>query len=110
MGTETSRWLTLIIVGLLTFAIRATLIFVAQRVKMPAEFERALRFVPAAALTAIWVPEVLMPKGTLDFSPGNLRLLAGLVAVGVAWRTKNILLTIGIGMAALLILQFVMGH
>jgi branched-subunit amino acid transport protein len=63
--------------------------------------------VPVAALTAIWVPEVLTPGGKLDLSLGNARLLAGALAVVVAWRTKNILLTIVIGMAGLLLLQWV---
>ena len=33
------------------------------------------------------------------------RLLAGVLAVVVAWRTKNVLLTIGVGMAALWVLM-----
>ncbi len=46
-----------------------------------------------------------MPGGTLNVSPGNPRLLAGALAVVIAWRTKNALLTILSGMAALWILQ-----
>ncbi|MGH2374135.1 MAG: AzlD domain-containing protein [bacterium] len=33
------------------------------------------------------------------------RLIAGVLAAGVAWRTKNVFLTIGVGMALLWILQ-----
>jgi branched-subunit amino acid transport protein len=65
--------------------------------------------VPPAALTAIILPEMLTPGGTIDISFGNLRLIAGLLAIIVAWRTKNILLTILIGMVALLILQTLAG-
>jgi branched-subunit amino acid transport protein len=36
----------------------------------------------------------------------GLPLLAGMLATGVAWRTRNLLLTIIMGMAALWILQF----
>jgi branched-subunit amino acid transport protein len=61
--------------------------------------------VPPAALTAIILPELLTPGGTLDISLNNHRLIAGLLAIIVAWRTKNIFLTIIIGMAALLIMQ-----
>ena len=62
-------------------------------------------FVPVAALTAIFAPELLTPKGSLDASLGNARLLAGVLAIAAAWRTKNVLLTIAVGMAGLLILQ-----
>jgi branched-subunit amino acid transport protein len=109
MGTETILWLSLIVIGLLTFGTRLVFIALADRMKMPAWVERGLRFVPVAALTAILVPEVLKPEGNLYLSLGNARLLAGVLAVLVAWRTKNVLLTIGVGMAALLILQAVFG-
>jgi len=33
-------------------------------------------------------------------------LLAGLVAVLVAWRTRNVLLTVGVGMGVLWVLQW----
>jgi branched-subunit amino acid transport protein len=57
-------------------------------------------------LTAIIVPELVLRGGTLNLAPSNLRLVAGLLAIFVAWRSRNALLTIGIGMAALWILQF----
>ncbi len=110
MGTETTLWLTLVVVGLLTFGTRLSFIALAGRVEMPEWFRRTLRFVPVAALTAILTPELVQPKGHLDISLGNLRLLAGALAIVVAWRTKNVFLTIGVGMAALLILQVVIGQ
>ena len=58
-------------------------------------------------LSAIIFPELLLPQGRLDLSPGNLRLIAGLLAALAAWRTKNVLVTIVVGMAALLVLQAV---
>ncbi len=62
---------------------------------------------PPAVLSAIIFPELLRPGGTFDLSFGNVRLLAGVLAAGVAWRTKNVLLTIGVGMVALWVLQVV---
>jgi branched-subunit amino acid transport protein len=56
-------------------------------------------------LSAIIFPELLMPGGTLDISWGNLRLFAGLAAALVAWRTRNVLLTIAVGMGVLYLLQ-----
>jgi branched-subunit amino acid transport protein len=105
MGAETTLWISLVIIGLLTFGLRFVFIALAERLKMPDWFERGLRFVPIAALTAILVPEILKPDGQLNLSPANPRLLAGLVAVLVAWRSKNVLLTIATGMVNLLVLQ-----
>ena len=69
---------------------------------------QALRFVPPAVLTAIIFPELLMPSGQLDLSLGNARLFAGAAAVLVAWRTRNAVLTIVIGMLVLWVLQWVL--
>jgi branched-subunit amino acid transport protein len=41
---------------------------------------RALPFVPAAVLTAVWAPELLLQKGVLYLSLQNERLLAGIAA------------------------------
>jgi len=100
-------WLLLIGMGLVTYAIRLSLIVLIGRVDVPPIIQRALRFVPPAVLSAIIFPELLRPGGTLDLSFGNVRLLAGVLAAGVAWRTKNVLLTIAVGMAALWVLQVV---
>ena len=69
---------------------------------------RGLRFVPPAVLSAIILPELVQPAGQLNLSLGNVRLLAGLLAMLVAWRTRNVLLTVGAGMVGLWILQSVL--
>ncbi len=103
-------WWLLIGMGVVTYAIRLSLIVLIGRVDVPPIIQRALRFVPPAVLSAIILPELLRPGGTLDLSFGNVRLLAGVLAAGVAWRTKNVLLTIGVGMVALWVLQVVIPH
>ena len=97
-------WLTLLLVGLGTYTTRLSFILLFGRREIPAVVRRALRFVPPAVLTAIIFPELLLPGGEFDLSLGNERLLAGLVAALIAWRSKNILLTIVAGMAILLLL------
>ncbi|HEX7974638.1 MAG TPA: AzlD domain-containing protein [Anaerolineales bacterium] len=101
-------WLIFIAAGLITYLIRLSFIYLFGRMKMPPLLERALRYVPPAVLTAIILPELVLHSGRLDLSLTNVRLLAGLLAALVAWRTKNILLTLAAGMAALWILQFVL--
>jgi branched-subunit amino acid transport protein len=102
-------WLTIILAGILTYAIRLSFIVLQDRIKMPDLIQRALRFVPPAVFTAVFLPELLLSDGSLNFSLGNARLLAGLLAILVAWRTKNTMLTILVGMLALWILQLLVG-
>jgi len=98
-------WLAIIGMGIITYALRLGPIVMLERIEVGGTARRALRFVPTAVLSAIIFPELFMPGGTLDISLGNERLLAGLLAAVVAWRTKNVLWTIVVGMAALWILQ-----
>ena len=100
--------LTFIIIGLLTYAIRLSFILFFSRMDIPSLLQRAFRFVPVAVLSAIIIPALFLPKGVLALSLTNARLLAGIIAIGVAWKTKNVLLTLVIGMGALYVLQFVM--
>jgi branched-subunit amino acid transport protein len=100
-------WLVLILGGLITYAIRLSFIVLLERWQMPDIMQRGLRFVPPAVLSAIIFPELLMQEGEIAIGLGNLRLLAGLLAVLAAWKTRNALLTVGVGMAALLLLQAV---
>ncbi len=103
-------WLIILGMGLVTFGIRLVPIVLLGRFEIPLLMQQALRFVPPAVLTAIIVPELLYRNNQLDVSVTNARLLAGLIAIVVAWRTKNALITIGVGMAALWVLQYLMGH
>ncbi len=96
-----SLWLIMLAVGALTFAIRLSFILLWGQIEVPGWLQRALRFVPPAVLTAIIFPELLMPAGVVDVSFSNTRLVAGLLAAIVVWRTRNIVLTILVGMGVL---------
>lgn len=100
-------WLVFLLGGLLTFGMRFIFIYLLGRFEVPEMMRRALRFVPPAVLSAIVVPELLIRSGQIDVSWMNFRLLAGVAAVLVAWKTKNTLVTILGGMAVLLLLEFI---
>lgn len=97
--------LSILGMGAITYAIRVSLFLLPERVALPPWLMRALRYVPAAVLSAIILPELLLPGGVLDLSLGNERLLAGLAAIVIAWRTRNVLLTVAAGMVVLWLLQ-----
>ena len=98
-------WLIMVIGGLITFGMRFSLIFLFGKFEIPETMRKALHYVPPAVLSAIIFPELLYQSNQLDFSFGNTRLLAGIVAILVAWYTKNTLITILAGMLALFLLK-----
>ena len=101
-------WGILLAAGLLTYLTRLSFIWLFERWSVPPLLQRALRFVPPSVLSVIVFQELLMRDGRLALGLQNTRLLAGLLAVLVAWRTRNVLLTIGVGMAALLALNAIL--
>ena len=104
-----SLWLLFVAIGLGTFLLRFLFIYLFGKIAMPNWLGRALRFVPAAALAALVFPALTHPSGYLDLSLHNLRLLAGLGGAIVAWKTRNVLLTILVGMVLLWILEMAFG-
>jgi branched-subunit amino acid transport protein len=100
-------WLIFLAAGLLTYAMRLSFILLWGKLDVPVWLQRALRFVPPAVLTAIFFPELFMPGEVLDLTPGNARLIAGTLAALVAWRTRNVVLTILVGMGVLLLIQYI---
>ncbi|HZT99111.1 MAG TPA: AzlD domain-containing protein [Ktedonobacteraceae bacterium] len=98
-------WLTFLCIGVITYAIRLSFILLFEKMVIPSFLMRALRFVPLAVLSAIILPALFLDGSRLDLSLGNARLLAGSIAAVVAWRTKNALLTIVVGMVGLWVLH-----
>lgn len=96
--------------AVVTFLIRYPMLVLVGRVKLPDRVFQALRYVPIAVLTAIIVPAIVYPDGrNLDLNPFSPYFVAAVVTVLVMWRTKNLLLTILIGMAVFLLLRFLSG-
>ncbi|MBY4898908.1 AzlD domain-containing protein [Cupriavidus sp. AU9028] len=103
-----SPWMLLgvmVAAGLATYLIRLSFIAIEGRLRLPPWFRTALQFVPAAMLSALIAPDLLMRDGALALSPDNTRLLAGLLAIVIAAWTRSVAWTIAGGMAALLLLE-----
>ena len=103
--TSWTLWLTLLCIGLLTLMIRLSFILFFGKRAIPPLLLRAFRFVPVTVLSALILPDMLLSKGTIVIGLSNFRLLAGALALVVAWRTKNVLLTLLAGMGSLLLLH-----
>ena len=103
-------WLMLLIIGVITYAIRLSCISLIGKREMPAFLLKALRFVPITVLPAIILPQLFLRNNTLVLTLANPRWIAGILAAIVAWRTRNVLLTIAVGMVVLWGLQLLLAH
>ena len=107
MSPASDWWIVIVVVGLLNYLSRLSFIALFARVEMPPLVARALRFVPAAMLMAIVVPAVVFSTpGVLAFSYTNPKVVAALVAAAVAWRTRNAVATMTLGMLTLWVAQW----
>ena len=88
--------LLLILVGmvLVTYGIRLSFLVFGHRAAFPTWLERALRYVPAAVLTALIVPMALAPQGSVDVSLHNAYLPGTVAAIAVALWTRQTLAAI----------------
>lgn len=96
-------WTTLAAVGVVTFLYRFSCFGRVSDRNLDPRWSRVLRFVPPAAFAALVSPELV--GGAAARAPVNPRFVAAAVAALVAWKTRNVLLTIASGMAALQLIQ-----
>lgn len=97
-------WAVILAVGALNYASRLSFIAFFARRSVPPLLARALRYVPAAMLSALIVPMIFLPSpGAGAFNP---KVVAALVAGAVAWTTRSTLKTMAAGMVTLWVLQW----
>lgn len=94
--SNTTVTLALVLLGmvLVTYGIRLSFLVFGHGVKFPRWLERALRYVPAAVLTALIVPMALAPQGSVDVSLHNAYLPGTIGAVLVALWSRHTLAAI----------------
>ncbi|MCA0352650.1 MAG: AzlD domain-containing protein [Chloroflexi bacterium] len=98
-----SQWLTIVIIGLLTFGIRYSFIALFGNANVPEIIKRGLRFVPAAVLAAIIASELALNNAQIDLlSP---KMAAGGIAIIVAWYTRQVIPTLVAGFIVFLLLN-----
>ena len=99
-------WLIIILMGVGTFSMRYSFIYLFGKMTITPALERTLRFVPHAVLSALVVPAIIYADHASEFTWHNDKLPAGVIAAVVSYKTGNMLLTILSGMAALWLLKW----
>ncbi|WP_053146208.1 AzlD domain-containing protein [Pseudomonas sp. P97.38] len=99
--SDLALWGLCLAAGLGTFAMRLSFVELYGRWRIPPLMRRALMYVPASVLAALVLPAVVYPAGQAEWVLNNPQVPAAMVAAWVAWRWRNTLLTLAVGMAAL---------
>jgi len=105
MDAAVKLWIVIVVVGALNYASRLSFIALFAQRAVPPLVARALRYVPVAMLTALIVPMVLPGTPLAAPLPPTPKMVAALVAGGVAWFTHSTPKTLVAGMAALWLLE-----
>lgn len=99
---STSEILLVAGMALVTFLVRYPVLALVSRITLPQVMLDGMKFIPPAVLAAIIAPAMFMPEGALDLHPSNAYLVAGIAAGLIAWRARNLLTTIVLGMTIFL--------
>lgn len=90
-----------------TYSIRYLPFAYAHKLNFPLWLQEALSYVPVAALTAIIAPVILFHgEDEIDLGLYNPHLLAAIVAVVVAMRSKSLFFTVFSGLSVFFMLKF----
>jgi branched-subunit amino acid transport protein len=99
-------WAAIALIALTTAATRSSFWLIGHRVSIPPRIQEMLRFAPACALAAIIAPDlVLGPDGQPQLALANPKLVAGAASLGFYLLKRNMLYTIGFGMAVFTLLR-----
>ena len=96
-------WIAFVLLGITTLLTRGSFIVIGERGRLPATLQRALRYAPAAALSALVMPDLLLVQGAVQ--PFNPKLLAALVVIAISLRWRNPWLPFILGMGSLWLAQ-----
>ena len=107
----TDLWTLAVIVGLaaVTVITRSFFFMSSKPWHLPGWAQRSLKYAPIAALSAVVVPEIVMSHGQLIGTWQDARLFAAAAGTAVYFRSKNVLLTIVLGMVVYLPLHLGLG-
>ncbi len=88
---------------LATYPVRLAPLLTLSARTLPDPLVRWLGYVPAAVFSAMVFPGLLMRGGSVDISPGNPQILAGLATFIAALATRNLSKSVTAGIVVALL-------
>jgi branched-subunit amino acid transport protein len=104
---QTTVLITLLGMGLVTYLPRLLPAWFLRGRELPPFLVAWLRYVPVAVLAALLVPSLLVQNNSFNLHWDNLYLWAAVPALFTAWKTKNMFLTVLVGMALVALARLV---
>ena len=100
--------LSILLMTALVFTSRYLFLEPKLPIRLGVRTQKVLSYASPAVLTAIWAPIVFLPEGELGLSLQNPFFLAAIIAVLIAYLTKNVLMTTIVSMVAFLLLKIML--
>lgn len=97
-------WIIIFGMAVVTYLPRLIPLTTVDEALLPEWIKRALYYVPITVLSAIVGRGILPSEGWLHYTV-DAHLVAGMVAIGIAWFTRNTVLTVVSGVGILIFLN-----
>ncbi len=105
MRDTTALWLAIMGIALTGVCTRCSFLLLSERLRLSPIIERALRYAPAAALSAIVLPALVVDSSGVNLALSNHLWIAGLVAALVMWRVRTMVWSMSAGLLVLTALR-----
>jgi len=92
-------WWIILGLGVVSLLLRTSFLVLLRNRRLPEGVTASLSLVPAAVLSALVAPELFVHGGRTEIL--GPRLMAGALAGAVAWKTRNVLWTLVVGLGFL---------
>lgn len=103
--TLQETWLTICLMGIVTYFPRLIPVAFLSQVKLPHWLEIWLKYVPTSIFGALIFSEIFLRGEQVDLSLENPYLWASVLAFIIALKSKSLPATIGVGCLSFWILQ-----
>jgi branched-subunit amino acid transport protein len=106
---ESTLLITMLGMALVTYLPRLLPAYTLRGKELPPFLTAWLRYIPAAVLSALLLPSLLVAEGSLNLAWHNLYLWAALPAALVAWKRRSLFGTVLTGMVVVALLRLILG-
>lgn len=105
MNGHKNLLLLLLGMALVTYLPRLMPAMILSRRNIPEVLVKFLEYVPVSVLSALLLPSILVVDGKINFSLSNPLLVTSLLTFPLAYRMKNMFLTVIAGMVIIVVLN-----
>ncbi|MCG0276657.1 MAG: AzlD domain-containing protein [Thermosediminibacteraceae bacterium] len=105
-----SRNYLLLLLGMafVTYLPRLIPVMILSKRNIPEVLVKFLKFIPVSVLSALLLPNILMVDNKINLSSSNTLLVTSILTFPLAYKTRNMFLTVIAGMITLVILNRLM--